>query len=123
MPCRQKRETENSRVSCNYKDTTQETQEGLTGCGNILFVFTHNELKITRVMWVSQKTGMRGADLHRSHATSQSFVMHGGRKNDGSRSIEGSILSSGHYCLRGRPGQNLGLRFQSGAQEKAGDGD
>lgn len=24
----------------NYKDTTQETPEGLTGCGNILFVFT-----------------------------------------------------------------------------------
>lgn len=65
-----KRETENSRVSCNYKDTTQETQEGLTGCGNILFVFTHNELKITKVTRVSQKMGMRGADLHRSHATS-----------------------------------------------------
>lgn len=56
VPCRQKRETENSRVSCNYKDTTQETQEGLTGYGNTLFIFTH-ELKGTRVTWVSQKNG------------------------------------------------------------------
>lgn len=82
-------------------------------------IFTHKELKVTRVTWVSQWEMQTYTDLIQS----SSFVMHGGRKNDGSRSIEGSILSSGHYCLRGRPRQNLGLRFQSGAQQKAGDGD
>lgn len=57
VPCRHKEKLRILEFHVIYKETTQETHKGLTGCGNILFVFTYNELKVTRVTWVSQKNG------------------------------------------------------------------